>query len=270
MTLQRILALVFLLGVAACGGQADKPAPSTERVIVTPVAALTAAVPGESYPLLWQFDLADGWHLYWKGRNDSGFPPSLKLTLPDGWRAGDLQWPAPERYLSAGDILDHVYHDQLTLLQDITAPATAVPGTEVTIPVRLDWLICKDECVPGHTEVALKLRVAAQADFTPEAPRLAKALASVPVQVPQGSYELTWGEASVTVKVPSAVKLAFFPDTDCGLLVDLIADGAADAETLTLRFRAGPDGIGPVKGVLHQELPDGRTRNWLINQAFGG
>ena len=49
MTLQRILALVFLLGLAACGGQADRSAPSTERVTVTPVTALTAAVPGECF-----------------------------------------------------------------------------------------------------------------------------------------------------------------------------------------------------------------------------
>ena len=58
-----------------------------------------AAAPGESVTLIWRFELADDWHLYWTGRNDSGYPPLIELDLPEGWVAGGLQWPAPERYV---------------------------------------------------------------------------------------------------------------------------------------------------------------------------
>ena len=270
---RKLLPLVFVMAgivLAACNSQ-DKAEPATphsaERVSVA--ASLAGTASGE-ITILWKFTLADGWHLYSAQRNDSGFPPSIKLTLPDGWVAGSLQWPAPERHLLEGDILDHVYHGELLLLQDLTPPASARPGQVITIPARLDWLVCSDSCVPGHQELDLEVTVGEPARDEIAGVRMNKARAALPVPAPRSGISLIWHDSAVEIVVPDAVALAFYPDEDCALLTDVINDAAASADRLDLNFRAKDGRMGPLKGILHQELPGGRSRNWIIAQPFGG
>ena len=45
-----------------------------------------------------------GWHVYWNGRNDTGTPVRITLTVPEGFAAGDVLWPAPVRHVAAGEI----------------------------------------------------------------------------------------------------------------------------------------------------------------------
>lgn len=265
-----LMGALFLAGCNAGGDDPPQQPPVGPRVTVTPVTAATTAVPGETILLLWRFDLADNWHLYWNGRNDSGFPPAVKMDLPPGWQSGPLLWPAPERHLTAGEILDHVYHGQLRLLQELTVPADAKPGQVVTIPTRLDWLVCKDECVPGKAELELTLTIAAVAEPTAEAAEVAAALAALPGPAPADGLDLIWNASSVAMVVPGSAGLEFYPATDCGLLVDLISDGVGQDGRLLLRFRAKDDRIGPLKGILHQQLPDGSKRNWILDAHPGG
>lgn len=274
--MRRLFQVILVLGgalLSGCGSGGDEPPPppsAADRVSVTPLFSENAAVPGQRFLVLWRFDLADGWHLYWNGRNDSGFPPAVKLDLPPGWQAGPLLWPAPERYLTPGEILDHVYHGQLLLLQELMVPETAQMGRKVTIPARLDWLICREECVPGHAEVKLEIPVADQAHPSEEADLVAQAVDDLPLPAPAGGIELLWSESSVEMVVPGAAGLEFYPARDCGLLVDLIKDGVGENGRLVLRLRAKDGRIGPVKGILHQQLIDGSKRNWLLEAHPGG
>ncbi|HNW64023.1 MAG TPA: protein-disulfide reductase DsbD family protein, partial [Piscinibacter sp.] len=37
------------------------------------------------------------WHTYWKNPGDSGLPTTLQWTLPEGVKAGEIEWPTPKR-----------------------------------------------------------------------------------------------------------------------------------------------------------------------------
>lgn len=241
-----------------------------ERVVVTALTAADAAVPGEILTIMWRFDLAAGWHLYSNYRNDSGFPPAVKLDLPAGWLAGPLLWPVPERYLSAGEILDHVYHGQLLLLQELTVPSGAVIGQTVAIPARLDWLVCRDECVPGQAHLELKILVAERGQPSAEAQLFAAARAALPRPAPLAGCEIHWSDSSVEIVVPDAANLEFFPAVDCVRLSNIIADGSGSTDRLVLGLRSLTGGPGPLKGVLHQQVKDGSVRNWIIDAQPGG
>ncbi len=41
--------------------------------------------------------MRQNWHVYWRNPGDSGLPPEVAWTLPAGFSAGPLQWPAPSR-----------------------------------------------------------------------------------------------------------------------------------------------------------------------------
>jgi DsbC/DsbD-like thiol-disulfide interchange protein len=268
-----LILLIALIGVmiSACGksdeNQADAQLPAA-RVTVTCLTP-EAVMPGQTFPVVWRFELADSWHLYWNGRNDSGFPPSVKLDLPADWRAGPVEWPAPERHLSAGDILDHVYHGQLLLLQELTVPAEADPGA-VSIPVRVNWLVCRDECVPGQADLQLQVTVADEFRPGPQDELVTAAMRELPWTAPPEKVSFTWTDDSVTVAVPGAVALEFYPDHDCGLLTDLIADGVSRSDHLVLRLRPKDGQVGPLKGILRPQLTDGSYRHWIIDAHPGG
>ncbi|NUQ81063.1 MAG: hypothetical protein HUU10_05575 [Bacteroidetes bacterium] len=94
-----------------------------------------------------------GWHTYWQNPGDSGLPPSIRWTLPDGWQAGSLNFPAPEAFVTPSEVT-FGYPDSLWFYQDIK-PSDQQITTSVTGSLR--WLVCKEECVPGRFSFTLSL-----------------------------------------------------------------------------------------------------------------
>ena len=58
------------------------------------------------------FKLEPGWHVYWKNAGDSGEPPHIQWTLPQGITAGPMQFPAPKR-LPLGPLMDFGYENEV-------------------------------------------------------------------------------------------------------------------------------------------------------------
>ena len=75
--------------------------------------------------------MADHWHTYWKNPGDSGLPTRIQWVLPEGWKAGEIQWPYPKP-LPIGPLMNYGYEDEVLLLTDLTAarvrPAGRLPG----------------------------------------------------------------------------------------------------------------------------------------------
>ena len=258
-----IAALVIGTAILCAGCSAEKKQPTDGNpVVITLETVPKNATPGDSVTLVWKFDLATDWHLYWAGRNDTGFPPLIDLELPAGWVAGGLQWPVPERQVSAGDILDHVYFGELILIQKIGAPDDAILGGQVEIKADIQWLACKDMCVPGRTHLTVSLPVRSHADnFEPNS--ASRAAARLPVPLPDGILETRWEAATFHIQSSGARRLTFMPTDDCGRLVDLLKDG--QAEQLALRFKPKGETVGPVRGLITIEQESGNPRTYRID-----
>lgn len=267
-TLRIGLVLLALASVGAIGTIGTiAPAVAAEKPTVT-VSAVAVPVAEDTLRILWRLQCTAGWHVYADLRNDAGYPPSVKLELPAGWSSGPLQWPAAERHVAAGEILDHVFHDQVTILQDVTIASGALLEGPVTIPARWDWLACREMCVPGHTSAEVSFAMQLPAPDVAE--DLAAAEAALPQPAPADRLRVTWNEGTAELTVPGAVALQFLPAADCALLVDPIADGQAAGDTLRLRLRPGADGFGPVRGLVRYELRDGRSNSWTVDFPYGG
>jgi len=188
-----LAALVFGTALLCAGCEGEKRSRPTDSnpVVVSVEVVPAAAVPGEAVTLVWRFALADDWHLYWAGRNDSGFPPRVDLGLPAGWVAGGLQWPVPERYVSPGDILDHVYFEELVLVQKLGAPDDATLDGSVTIEADIQWLACKDMCVPGKKALTLSIPVRSHEE-TPDPDGATAAVARLPGPLAENALETRW------------------------------------------------------------------------------
>ena len=253
-----VCSAAILLAALSCSGP-SRTLSAGRAVEVSAVPDPITAIPGNPVMVAWRFVLAAGWHLYWPGRNDSGYPPGVKLDLPEGWLAGELGWPVPERLIQPGEILDHVYHHELVILQELTPPATAHGGQRIAIPARITWLACREMCVPGDTTFTLELDLATERPADPEPTLITAARSRLPARSPLQEPGWRWDGTTLRVEMPGAARLTFFPDRDCGFLVDAIADGDARGEVLALRFRPREGVIGPVRGLLRREDDTGRA-----------
>jgi thiol:disulfide interchange protein DsbD len=110
------------------------------------------------------FKLEPGWHIYWLNPGDAGQPPRVQWTLPKGITAGPMQFPAPQR-LPLGSLMDFGYeNDVLFPLKLRVAPN--VKAGPVALRASVDWLVCRESCIPGRAE--LEVRRSVEAGSRPE------------------------------------------------------------------------------------------------------
>ena len=176
----RALFALTLFGVA--GGQARAGSVVASPHAVTTLAAETSAVaPGSTLWVAVVQQLDKGWHTYWRNPGDAGEPTAIRWSLPPGWRAGDIVWPAPHR-LPVGPIMNYGYEGQVVLPVPIEVPANAKAGSQATLSATVDYLVCAEVCVPGSATVDLTVPVVAGTPPVDPAsgPEIAATLASAP------------------------------------------------------------------------------------------
>ena len=100
-----------------------------------------------------------GWHAYWVNPGDAGKAPSIDWTLPTGFDAGPLEFPAPH-VIPFGDFNTYGFDGAILLLAQVDVPPGLEAGTSVQLGGRAGWVVCDDElCVPEEADVALDLTV---------------------------------------------------------------------------------------------------------------
>ena len=144
-----------------------------ELVKATLLADTSAIVAGKPFTVGLLLRMAPGWHTYWRFSGDAGLPTEIKWQLPDGWKAGEIQWPIPLKTNDPGDIQTYGYQDEVLLMQEITPPAKIDPPKDgfavanispVKLSAEADWLVCEKICIPGSANLQLALPTASSAE----------------------------------------------------------------------------------------------------------
>jgi DsbC/DsbD-like thiol-disulfide interchange protein/cytochrome c biogenesis protein CcdA len=152
----RLWALLLVFVALFAGPAAAQP--GTSHHMRVSLAAETATVqPGSTITLAFVMRPQPGWHGYWRNPGDAGAEPRVTWRLPEGWSAGPLQYPVPQRLVALG-LMNYVYERDHALLATVTIPAEAEPGVVFPIDARLDYLICTTEiCVPETATVTVQV-----------------------------------------------------------------------------------------------------------------
>lgn len=226
-----------------------------------------------------QLAIEPGWHVYWPGQNDSGSPVEIDLTLPEGWKAGPIQWPAPVRHVADGDLLDHVLEGRPVLIVPIEVPGADAPAgggggggggggsaadepAPPRITAKLAWMVCKEACKVGKAEVVV------DAPLVPPDRSLAADMAiveSARKAIPRPLAEAAGrgGEGRVVARItqdpgvrgprlritaPGASRLEFAPHGESVAAADPLRECVAKGPELDIRLvepAAGAGGGGP-------------------------
>jgi|CXWL01.1.fsa_nt_gi thiol:disulfide interchange protein DsbD len=154
---------LIALGVIYFGGLAQATAPPAApkaRVSLVPFTSGVAA--GQPIEVGVRYELEPGWHIYWQNSGDAGSPPSITWKLPEGFTVGEVQYPAPKKHVSPGDIITNILKGEPVLLATINPPKD-LPAGEVPIAAKVVSFVCESQCIEEVANVELKLSVAAAA-----------------------------------------------------------------------------------------------------------
>ncbi len=245
-------------GVAA---QGEDTSPHSDAWLVPEV---TSIQPGAPFTVAVYFELEENWHNYWRNAGDSGLPTEVEWELPAGFTAGEIRWPVPERIVLY-PLVDYGYHDRVALLVDVTPPADLPPGSGVRLAAQVDWLICKEICLPAYDRLEVEIPVR-DSEPTPDPSRaalFAETRASLPsvvpgwttaVQVTEAGYRLTLTPGDGAGPTPDSV---YFFAADKSV-VDHAEPQTAflEEETLTLELEGSAYAMQPthiLRGVLLAE-----------------
>lgn len=268
---------IFALPASAFAQSAVKD--GTPRYVqIRAVPEFDKVKPGQTLTLALDQKMVEHWHTYWKNPGDSGESTRITWTLPEGFTAGEIQWPVPER-ISIGPLTNFGYNNSATLLVDINVP-DKIYGPTVPVKADLEWLVCSDICVPEATTIELNLPVAATDEtVTATDPALfAKARAAIPQNVAwQGMVEETNGSLVLTFTPDAEIlpkldtgKTVFFPE-EWGLIQNAAAQGASIEDgkikiKMVRDTRALTD-VPEIKGVIASETEDGSRFGYTVSTA---
>ena len=259
-----LLTSVPLLAVAACS--ASHPAAGTtvtrDHISARLIAETRSLVPGTLSRIGLLFEIDPGWHLFGPMRNDSGLPLRVEPRAPEGFGFRSPLWPAPQRMISEGSVLDHVYRNRVTVILPLEVPVDARPGQTVTLSCRADWLVCGDACIPESAILEITLPIGVPADRSrpsTEAVLIRESLERIPNSIADAGNGVTqdWSDRTWSVRVADATGLAFYPDERCAPLEDPIRDAVSTNDRLRLRLAPDAGSEARIVGVLEITRPRG-------------
>lgn len=277
------LARFPLFALFALGLTTLLPLTARAHVKASLVAAETAIVPGKPVQVALRFVHDEHWHTYWLNPG-TGLVTTIAWTLPPGWKASEIQWPAPKALKDrTGTIVGNGYEGDLLLPVTLTPPADLAPGASVTLKAAAEWLMCEDVCMPGDAKVSLTLPVAASAAPDPAfGARLSAVVANLPRAEAAWKLSATRDAKNVTLTVtptsanPAATPsdLRFFADDNFVAyeLPQIVTAAANGSFVLTLPISPdAPKDTAKLAGVLTSSngwRADGSLPGLRVDLAF--
>lgn len=269
-TLMRLAVAAFFVALSPFpAGAASRVVTDHADSALYPVAQGIA--PGETIWFVFEQALQDGWHVYWKNPGDSGLPLEFVWKLPEGYAAGEIVYPTPER-IEIGPLANYGFHGAPVFLVPVTVPESAVVGASIEIALRATWLICEEICVPEEGAFSLTLPVVVTATEDPAAAATAaRARAAAPQAYDADARFSIAGDAiAISMRRPdgSLADGYFFPELE-GLIEPAASQSLVEADgRLLISMTGGPAAKNAgeaIAGVL--ALGAGETRRGLSFKA---
>jgi thiol:disulfide interchange protein DsbD len=232
-----------------------------DHIDVELIPASTRIEPGSVLTVVLRLKPDEHWHTYWKNPGDSGLATQITWELPEGFKAGPIQWPTPTR-IDVGPLANYGYDGEVLLLTDIQVPRS-LPAN---VPIRASafWLVCEEICIPGDADLALTLPAGPAAPHPLWSDRIEQVRAALPSKIDglQVAAQLAGGEEWILSLPRSAMsksgKLQFFPDEEGWIEYAAPQQTYAADGKVHLRFAAAAaisQRQGPLTGLLVADPP---------------
>lgn len=199
MALSLVLALIGWVAPAMAQESHIKVSLVAESLTPAAGRATTIAVFMEPQP---------GWHGYWHTPGDTGLPPRLFWSLPQGVQAIEPQYPAPETLVIDG-LMNHVYNKPYALLVRLDLEPNLARGTPLPLRLRMNYLACSlSACMPETALVTATLTVGDGAEDPATARHFAVWRDALPKPIQAlAHFTNDKGRDKFTLRLPAAIVL---------------------------------------------------------------
>ncbi|MCZ6835383.1 MAG: protein-disulfide reductase DsbD family protein [Planctomycetota bacterium] len=190
---------------------------ASDLVSVSVTSDLKQIAPGQPFQLAFVFSIKPGWHIYWTNPGASGAPTSIKVSAPEGFAMGDLQFTRPITigHWDEPDGLTYGYEDKVVLFVPVVAPESLKDG-EVTFEAHLTYLVCKNYCLFGDERLSITIPTTKHPS-THESqvdPKLLAAMKRLPkplLEQEGAKVEFRQGQLIISMQAGHADVATFFP-----------------------------------------------------------
>ena len=173
---RRVAVAVLSLGCVGPAAAASSPWVKTDHVEARLVTAVSGTGDLATMPVGIEIKLDGDWKTYWRSPGDAGLPPTLDWKGSHNLGTADLLYPAPERVTVLGIQTFGYKHDVLFSV-DVKL---AEKGKPLDLALKLDILICAEQCIPKSIDLALSVPAGPATPDPADAQAIAKARAAVP------------------------------------------------------------------------------------------
>ncbi|OED38984.1 hypothetical protein AB834_00450 [PVC group bacterium (ex Bugula neritina AB1)] len=118
------------------------------------------ASPGETVTVAIGLKMDEGWHTYAKDPGEAGAPSEIIWTLPANTEVSDIEWPPAITFDTSG-IVSYGYKGQVYLVSRLKIPKTWPVNKTFPIKAKVQWLACKEICIPGQASFESEIMVSA-------------------------------------------------------------------------------------------------------------
>jgi thiol:disulfide interchange protein DsbD len=225
------------------------------------IAEMTSIQPGQPFWVALRMKMDEHWHTYWRNPGDSGLPTEIEWTLPEGFKAGEIQWPYPQKIVL--EMLATYGHEgEIFLMTEITPPATLSIHQQIDIHAYATWLVCDEICLPGESNYTITLPVKNESSEADKkwTDAFAEAREKLPVSIDEWKIAFSLTDSTVLLHATPPVwftgslsEVAFYPFEES--LIDYVSPQqlhhTAEGYLLTMeRSIYMPSSPEKVEGVL--------------------
>lgn len=249
-----LLAMFLLLNMGTSLAASDHVA--TEQVHAQLVASVDSVRPGDEIYLGVHQRIIPHWHTYWLNPGDSGIATTIAWELPKGAKVGEILWPIPGRS-SLGPVTNYSYENEVTLPSKIKVPVDAKIGSSFSVQATVDWLVCREECIPQQVKLSLSLPVTALSKASVDGKRLIdQALEQLPVTSPW-PVRAQFNKDGLSLLIASAelqskqVKDAWFYPAEWGKIAQSVSQPRyIDGDVAVLKLHSGDAPLKPNEALV--------------------
>ncbi|MEO0882378.1 MAG: thioredoxin family protein [Pseudomonadota bacterium] len=266
-----LLYFLALLGLAF----ADAQDLTDRKATVELIAERAAVQPGETFFAGFDFQMIDGWHVYWRNPGDAGLPPTIEAWESGEQLAGGFVWPTPhELPVVPGQIMDYGFSDRVVFPFPVSVPDDA--AGLISLSGTLRYLICDDVCIQEFADFSLVLPVSAEPRVNEtNGALIANWIDKSPVPL-NGDARISDAEGGWTLSATSPdltspdLDVRFFPfgEEIVHSAVQTVSFGT-DGLSLSLTPFPGEPSPAILEGVLVAETPSGARRGFEIAAKSG-
>ena len=220
----------------------------TDKKVVAPGSSLLVGI---------ELKMDNQWHTYWKNPGDIGYATRVIWDLPPKITSSELGWPPPQRF-KVGDLVNYGYDDTAVLLYTLDFPEDT-DYKNVLIKTRVEWLACKEICIPGEIDLE-KLVTVGQENIVDENnfAKLSAAQNIIPSKIQPGRVRSSVTDTFINITIPRTLapklhKLMFFPDINSDINLSSPQQLSSHDSHWTLKLSRKKDKLKrekPLRGVL--------------------